>query len=964
MRDDVFGNNGTLQGSATTTTGKVNQAFDLNGNAGTYVHLATNANLSVQDFTIDAWVKRSNASMATNNGVATGGRAGVFAQDTNGYGFGIFDDGRLDLTKIGVSEVVSSALIVADTNYHHIAVTKSGSTVIFYLDGVAETVAPYNAVFSFNANGTDIGRFASGGGEFFGQIDEVEFFDRALTGTEVQGIYNASTAGICDFTCYAPPTEMRAWFKGQGDANDVFGNNGTFEGDANATAIGRVGQAFSFDGNGDAVQTAPATVGGGLPTSIDAWVKPQLRSDGTDFPTNAVSIDFPLEHGHGFGANVWSGGSQLTIEYNNGFRTVPGVSFDAGRWYHIAVVYSTGNAKTYVDGALVDDFNFSQGVLNAATPIRIGKHNDDAGTYGTRRFFKGEIDEVEVFAKALSAAEILGIYTASPAGKCPLPTYTLTVNAGTGGGTTPSGATTVSRDVPTPILATPSVGYAFVNWTVPVGSATFANANLASTTVAIGTDATIQANFAINTYTLTYTAGANGMISGTSPQTVNYGASGTAVTAVPNAGYHFVNWSDSSTSNPRTDMNVMGDITVMANFAVDVCTAPPAGMISWYPADGDAGDIFGANNGTAVGDVSYVAGKVGQAFSFDGDGDYITIPDSASLHPTDLTIDGWFRFNHDNGVQVLVAKNAGVSQGESFIMFKEPGNLGAALGGPFGFGTIIRAPLTPTAGTWYHLTYTFNDAADTQTLYIDGELAATGVQTTSMEFDSKPLTLGAEYENNVLSYFFSGSMDEVEIFGRDIDASEVAALYNAGAAGKCKFYHTLTLNSVNGTVTQLPNRAQYLDGSTVDLTATPDMGYSFVDWTGAVTNVNSNPTTVVMTADKTVTANFADLTPPAAPFITGSTPTSPNASTTPTINGSAEANSTITLYKSSNCTGAVAGTGTATGGTFAIGTTVGPNATTTFTATATDAASNVSPCSGPVLISERNYLHDRCICRV
>ena len=41
----------------------------------------------------------------------------------------------------------------------------------------------------------------------------------------------------------------------------------------------------------------------------------------------------------------------------------------------------------------------------------------------------------------------------------------------------------------------------------------------------------MTANFAINTYTLTYTAGANGTLAGTTPQTVNYGASGTPVTA-------------------------------------------------------------------------------------------------------------------------------------------------------------------------------------------------------------------------------------------------------------------------------------------------------------------------------------------------------------------------------------------------------------------------------------------------
>ena len=82
----------------------------------------------------------------------------------------------------------------------------------------------------------------------------------------------------------------------------------------------------------------------------------------------------------------------------------------------------------------------------------------------------------------------------------------------------------------------------------------------------------MTANFAINTYALTYTAGANGTITGTSPQTVNHGASGTAVTAVPSTGYHFVNWSDTSTANPRTDPNVTGNISVTANFAINTYT--------------------------------------------------------------------------------------------------------------------------------------------------------------------------------------------------------------------------------------------------------------------------------------------------------------------------------------------------------------------------------------------------------
>jgi photosystem II stability/assembly factor-like uncharacterized protein len=65
---------------------------------------------------------------------------------------------------------------------------------------------------------------------------------------------------------------------------------------------------------------------------------------------------------------------------------------------------------------------------------------------------------------------------------------------------------------------------------------------------------------------LTYTAGVNGSIAGTSPQTVEIGQDGTAVTAIPNAGYRFVSWSDGSTANPRMDSSVSANVSVTASF--------------------------------------------------------------------------------------------------------------------------------------------------------------------------------------------------------------------------------------------------------------------------------------------------------------------------------------------------------------------------------------------------------------
>ena len=69
---------------------------------------------------------------------------------------------------------------------------------------------------------------------------------------------------------------------------------------------------------------------------------------------------------------------------------------------------------------------------------------------------------------------------------------------------------------------------------------------------------------ATTTYTLSYTAGSNASLTGSSTQVVTEGADGSAITVVPNSGYQFVRWSDNSTSNPRTDTNVVTDLSVTA----------------------------------------------------------------------------------------------------------------------------------------------------------------------------------------------------------------------------------------------------------------------------------------------------------------------------------------------------------------------------------------------------------------
>jgi uncharacterized repeat protein (TIGR02543 family) len=110
------------------------------------------------------------------------------------------------------------------------------------------------------------------------------------------------------------------------------------------------------------------------------------------------------------------------------------------------------------------------------------------------------------------------------------------------------------------VTAVANEGYHFAGWNDGSMLNPRADSNVTG-------DITVTANFAINTYTLTYLADAYGSITGTAVQSVDHGSDGTKVTAVTNEGYHFMQWSDGVTTASRTDKNLTANLTVTAQFA-------------------------------------------------------------------------------------------------------------------------------------------------------------------------------------------------------------------------------------------------------------------------------------------------------------------------------------------------------------------------------------------------------------
>lgn len=113
-------------------------------------------------------------------------------------------------------------------------------------------------------------------------------------------------------------------------------------------------------------------------------------------------------------------------------------------------------------------------------------------------------------------------------------------------------------------------------------------------------------------------------------------------------------------------------------------------------------------------------------------------------------------------------------------------------------------------------------------------------------------TAAAGYKFDFWTGDASGTVNPVDVT-MDADKAVVANFSPIAAVN-----YTVTVTpSVGGTVVLDPALAQYPDGSTVTVTATPDADYDFVGWTGDLAGVTDNPASLLVNGDKTVGAVFA-----------------------------------------------------------------------------------------------------------
>jgi len=220
-------------------------------------------------------------------------------------------------------------------------------------------------------------------------------------------------------TCVTPPSGMVSWWPGDGTADDIQdGNNGTLQGGVTFGA-GKVGQALSLDGvNGRVLVPAASNLDLEQAFTIDAWV------NFADLSSAHCIVTKGLVDNHQYA--ILSGGLAAPDELNLLVRrqasasdgldrliTVNQAHLVPNRWYHIAATADGTNKSIYLDGQLLATNSAVAPYTTFSPAVEIGSANG-----GTVAFFHGMIDEVEIYNRALTQAEIQAIYNAGSAGKC------------------------------------------------------------------------------------------------------------------------------------------------------------------------------------------------------------------------------------------------------------------------------------------------------------------------------------------------------------------------------------------------------------------------------------------------------------------------------------------------------------------------------------------------------------------
>jgi hypothetical protein len=222
---------------------------------------------------------------------------------------------------------------------------------------------------------------------------------------------------------------------------------------------------------------------------------------------------------------------------------------------------------------------------------------------------------------------------------------------------------------------------------------------------------------------------------------------------------------------------------------------PTNGLVGWWPFTGNANDESGnGNNGTVNGATLTTDrfGNTNQAYSFDGVNDFINFNSNSSFNIIDdITISCWCQSLNSTSNQVQL-----VWFGDTQTA-KDPYSIAINSSNLFYFrkdvstGNTIRQVNSNTSAStiYFHVLGTYDVSANKMKIYIDGLLQDSINVDFPINYTTQNMLLNFASANNGAQQFFKGNLDDIGIWNRALDSTEISNLYNGNI---CYQYITVT----------------------------------------------------------------------------------------------------------------------------------------------------------------------------
>jgi Ca2+-binding RTX toxin-like protein len=420
-------NHGTLTGATLVSPGRLGAgALRFDGNDLVTV-LDTDATLALETgMTIEAWVNPSARP--------TGWTTVALKENGPGLSYALYaNDGAprpggtpfpAGYINVGADVAARGTAALPLNAWTHLATTYDGANLRLYVNGVLRRTVPVTGLITvgdihgpLRIGGNNAFPDVAGvfGGEFFtGLLDEVKVYNRALSAAEINLDMGGTpppqptpAGGLVLNLSFNTDTVVSTatTVSTVSDASGL-GNHGTVQG-AVPVAAGK-GGALLFDGIDDSVVVADsASLDLTTGMTIEAWVNPAVVDGLNGWETVVLKegaearvccsnlLSYAL-YAHDAAAGP---AGYIRSGVDQGIHTTPAIP--AGAWTHLATTYDGANLRIYVNGALAATRGLTGAIAVGVGPLRIGGNNAFPG-----EFFKGLIDEVKVYNRALSAAEI------------------------------------------------------------------------------------------------------------------------------------------------------------------------------------------------------------------------------------------------------------------------------------------------------------------------------------------------------------------------------------------------------------------------------------------------------------------------------------------------------------------------------------------------------------------------------